>query len=150
MSTRPITSKQNWNITLINKKSELWHYFNLISLTENIRLYPEQREFTKCLLKLGNGELSGNSIDEIELHVDMLSNGHLIDDIFGNYLKEGSYEEMRDRTILAPLNKDISKINDEIIERLLENVKFTRAMIQSKINLKVHFSLQRNFSIPLT
>lgn len=84
---------------------------------------PELREFTKYLLKLGNEELPENSVDEIELPVNILSNSHLIHYIFGNYLKERNYQEMSGRTILAPLYKDVTKINDEIIERLLGECK---------------------------
>lgn len=66
-------------------------------------------------------------MDEIGLPVDILSNGHVIDDIFGNYLKEGSYEGMRDRNTLAPLSKDVSKINVEIIDTLLGECKIYKS-----------------------
>ena len=48
----------------------------------------------------------------------ILSNGNLIDEVFGDCLANNRYEDMKDRAILAPLNKDINKINDKIIKKL--------------------------------
>ena len=57
-------------------------------------------------------------MDEIEIPLDIISNGDLIDEVFGNCLHNRQYENMKDRAILAPLNKDVAKINAEIIEKL--------------------------------
>lgn len=50
--------------------------------------------------------------------IDIFSNGHLIDETFGNCLKKASYEEMGDRSVHALLNKEASKISAEIIKKL--------------------------------
>lgn len=55
---------------------------------------------------------------EIDLIVNIHLNGHLIDGVFRNCLKKGSYEEMRDQAILVSLNKYVYKINAEIIQKL--------------------------------
>lgn len=90
---------------------------------KNMRVGPEQTEFAKYLLKIGNGELPLNDMGEIELPEDILSNGNLVDEVFGNCLVNENYEEMKDRAIFAPLNKDVSKINAEIIEHLAGDYK---------------------------
>lgn len=42
----------------------------------------------------------------------------LLIDVFGNCLANENYEKMKDREILAPLNKDVEKINDDIVAKL--------------------------------
>lgn len=116
----PVQQRANRSelVDLSIKKSNLWHHFHFFSLTENMRVDPEQRDFAEYLLKIGNGELPVNTMDEVELPEDILSNGNLIDEVFGDCLANNRYEDMKDRAILAPLNKDVNKINDEIIKKL--------------------------------
>ena len=57
-------------------------------------------------------------MDEIEIPEDILLSGDLIDEIFGDFQASGRYEDMKDRAILTPLNKDMSAINDKIIYKL--------------------------------
>lgn len=83
-----------------------------------MRVDSEQKDFANYLLQVGNGELPQNSLDEIEILEDILSNGDLISEVYGNCLSSNRYEDMKDRAILAPLNKDVTKINAEIIEKL--------------------------------
>ena len=51
-----------------------------------MRIDPKQRDFAEYLLKIGNGELPVNALDEIKYPQDILSNGDLIDEIFRNCL----------------------------------------------------------------
>lgn len=55
---------------------------------------------------------------EIELPQNIIPSNNLIDEVFGNCLANGNYEGMKDRVILASLNKDIAKINDDIVAKL--------------------------------
>lgn len=50
-----------------------------------------------CILKLGNGELTLNTMEEIELPQNIISSNNLIDEVFGNCLANGNYEGMKDR-----------------------------------------------------
>ena len=75
------------------------------------------------LLNVGNGDLATNVMGEIELPNSILSKGKIIEEVFGDCLESGNYEKMKDRAILAPLNKDVSKINSDIIERIPGDVK---------------------------
>ena len=121
----PVQQRANKSelIDLCIKRSNLWQHFHLFSLTENMRVDPEQRDFAEYLLKVGNGELPVNNMDEIELPVDILSNGNLIDEVFGNCITNNRFQDMKDRAIIAPLNRDVTKINAEIIEKLPGDIK---------------------------
>ncbi|CAH2086126.1 unnamed protein product [Euphydryas editha] len=94
----------------------------------------EQRQFADYLLKLGNGELTLNTMEEIELPQNIISSNNLIDEVFGNCLANGNYEGMKDRAILAPLNKDVEKINDDIVSKLPGEYKIYYSHDSMKIN----------------
>ncbi|GBP51865.1 PiggyBac transposable element-derived protein 4 [Eumeta japonica] len=78
----------------------------------------DQQQFANYLLKLGNGELPLNNMDEIELSLNVISTGNLIDEAFSNCLASENYDGMKDRAIIAPLNKDVDKINSNIVAKL--------------------------------
>lgn len=100
------------------KRSSLWSLFKTFKLEENMRVDIEQRQFADYLLQLGNGELTLNAMEEIELPQNFISSNNLIDEVFGNCLANENYDGMKDRAILAPLNKDVEKINDDIVAKL--------------------------------
>ncbi|CAG5035773.1 unnamed protein product [Parnassius apollo] len=54
---------------------------------------------------------------------NIISSNNLIDEVFGNCLANGNYDGMKDRVILAPLNKDVEKIYDDISEGLCNDVR---------------------------
>ncbi|CAF1168005.1 unnamed protein product [Rotaria sordida] len=49
------------------KSFNLWPYFKVMHLQQNMRTGPGEEEFSKWLIKLGNGELPSNEYDEIDL-----------------------------------------------------------------------------------
>lgn len=49
---------------------------------------------------------------------NIISSNNLIDEVFGSCLVNGNYEGMKYRAILATLNKDVQKINDDIVAKL--------------------------------
>ncbi|CAF1256956.1 unnamed protein product, partial [Didymodactylos carnosus] len=49
------------------KSSNLWPYFRVMHLHQNMRTGPREEEFSKWLIKLGNSKLTSNEDDEIEL-----------------------------------------------------------------------------------
>lgn len=121
----PVQQRANKSelIDLCIKRSNLWQHFHLFSLTENMRVDPKQTEFAEYLLKVGNGDLPVNNMGEVELPVDILSSGNLIDEVFGNCIANNRFQFMKDRAIIAPLNKDVTKINADIIEKLPGDIK---------------------------
>ena len=97
-----------------------------------MRVDPKQRDFAEYLLNLGNGNLPVNAMDEIELSEEILSSGNLIDEVFGDCLANGRYEDMKDRAILAPLKKEVSEINDKIIDKLPREPKVYKSYDSTK------------------
>ncbi|XP_054289208.1 uncharacterized protein LOC129004674 [Macrosteles quadrilineatus] len=98
------------------KKSVLWRYFRVFSLEQNMRVDAEEECFARYLLKLGNGELDTNADSEIELPNDIITNTNdIVNEIYGECLSDGNFEDMKDRAILAPLNKDVDTINNTVI-----------------------------------
>lgn len=111
-------ANKNELLNLSIKRCSLWSCFKIYSLDENMRVDSEQRQFAQYLLKLGDGNLIMNSLEEIELPIDILASSNLIDEVFENCIVTGNYEGMKDRAILAPLNKDVDRINNDIISKL--------------------------------
>ncbi|CAF0750048.1 unnamed protein product [Didymodactylos carnosus] len=58
------------------KSSNLWPYFKVMHRHQNLRTGPREEEFSKGLIKLGNGELTSNEDDEIELPGSFSKNEH--------------------------------------------------------------------------
>ena len=98
--------------------SELWPCFKIIHLHQNMRTGPGEEDFAKWLLKLGNGELPSNSEEEIELPQCCISNGNLIDEIFGREISIDDVSTLCNRAILCPKNEDCFVVNEEILQRL--------------------------------
>jgi hypothetical protein len=143
--TPPIEPKasQGQIIQLSIKKSYLWESFRIFSLTENLRvgkyILEEENEeriqkfkdHAQFLLDIGNGKLaspdgfteSSTLIPEHYLH----PNEELLDFIESIYpdLKNEhpKIQSSADIAILTPLNKDVDKINDIIIDKLAGNVQ---------------------------
>ena len=72
-----------------------------------------EEEFSKRLLKLGNGELTSCSEKEIELAQCYILNGYFIDDI----------STLCNRVILCSKNEDCFVVNEEILQRLFGKEK---------------------------
>ncbi|GBP31300.1 hypothetical protein EVAR_31425_1 [Eumeta japonica] len=100
------------------KRCSLWSLFKTFTLEKNMRVQIDQQQFANYLLKLVNGELPLKNMDEIELPLSVISTGNLIDEVFGNCLASENYDGMKDRAILAPFNKDVDKINNDIVAKL--------------------------------
>ena len=55
---------------------------------------------------------------EIEVPEQILSDGDLVEEVFGQQIRTNNYEEMYKRAILTPFNQEAAKINDQVIARL--------------------------------
>lgn len=73
---------------------------------------------------MGDGKLPLNDVDEIEVPKEIISGGDLIEEIFGQCLADKDYEGMKNRAILAPFNREVTKLNDDIISRLVGLCRF--------------------------
>ena len=113
-------------------KSNLWKYFRLLKLTENMRVRasgdPILEEFDQWTLKIGNGlELNGAVPIPREMMTEIKPNTksepkneensmkkfcrEVFPDIEANINKPGWLEG---RTVLAPTNKEVDALNDVI------------------------------------
>uniref|UniRef100_A0AC35G418 ATP-dependent DNA helicase n=1 Tax=Panagrolaimus sp. PS1159 TaxID=55785 RepID=A0AC35G418_9BILA len=61
--------------------SNLWKQFEKFQLTENVRALPEENEFKKMLLEIGEGRF-GENPNEIKIPEECLSKGDIIEEIF--------------------------------------------------------------------
>ena len=111
-------------------KSYLWHHFEILQLTENMRVRasgdPELEAFDKWTLSIGNGSSGEETVPIPE---------HMVTEIISNTPTETWHEEesmkkfcrlifpdlqtnisnprwLEGRSILAPTNKEVSTIND--------------------------------------
>ncbi|CAF3572606.1 unnamed protein product [Rotaria sp. Silwood1] len=105
------------------KSSNLWPYFKVMHLHQNMRTGPGEEEFSKWLIKLGNGELTSNEDDEIELPSSCMLNGNLVDEIFGQHISIEDVPTLCNRTILCPKNEHSLLVNEEVLQRLPETEK---------------------------
>ncbi|UYV79992.1 hypothetical protein LAZ67_18001342 [Cordylochernes scorpioides] len=97
----------------------LWKKFNILKLDNNIRSIDP--EFSAWLLKLGNGELTndlGLDSDTFEIPSEMVCNGDLVKEIYGDKLLPSDFEQYTDKAILCPRNVDVDDINNRVLDIL--------------------------------
>ena len=102
------------------KSSKLWPKFKQLKLTKNLRLLDSDNEFDKLCMNVGNGvyETEFEEINNfIPIPENNISNGNLIDEIFGETIN--CYDpEFSNSIILALTNDDVIKINADILDKL--------------------------------
>ncbi|UYV66626.1 hypothetical protein LAZ67_4002382 [Cordylochernes scorpioides] len=79
------------------------------------------KEFSAWLLKLGNGELTndlGLDSDTFEIPSEMVCNGDLVKEIYGDKLLPSDFEQYTDKAILCPRNVDVDDINNRVLDIL--------------------------------
>ena len=122
----------------INQTDLFRQAFTKFSLTQNMRVNPEEMEFKSWLMDLGNGQLPRyenmppdlillpervvlNEVDDIGINGQSIkrpaNENDLIDFVFDKpFNKVASYEE--GRAILCPLNEDSLNINETVLDKL--------------------------------
>ncbi|XP_036340182.1 uncharacterized protein LOC118749494 [Rhagoletis pomonella] len=113
----PVQPRTNQSelLDLSIKRCPLWLRFKVFTLEENMRVDIEQREFAEYLLKLGNGERPLNTMEEIELPDDIISNSNLIDEV-------NHGREVKTETVLAALDPNV--LARDVIASLPQNDRF--------------------------
>uniref|UniRef100_A0A2C9LRQ8 ATP-dependent DNA helicase n=1 Tax=Biomphalaria glabrata TaxID=6526 RepID=A0A2C9LRQ8_BIOGL len=104
-----------------------------------MRVDEEETDFAEFLLRIGDGEVPLNDMGEIALPQDVISKTNIIDKVYGDCFDDKSYENLKDRAILAPLNKDVNLINCELIDRLPGEEKVYFSFDSKKILTGEHF-----------
>jgi heterodisulfide reductase subunit C len=101
-------------VDLLIKKSPLWKNFNIMKLTENMRADPNEKEFAKQLLEIGNGNAGVDGY--IKLPDSCICQGDLVDEIFGDIIQSKNYSDLTDRAILSPINTTVDQYNRQVME----------------------------------
>ncbi|XP_047135521.1 uncharacterized protein LOC124812674 [Hydra vulgaris] len=87
----------------------VWQWVQKCTLTENMKVRDGEGEFSEWLLKLGSGTINYITGE----------NKSIVEKIFG----DAQQDEYAKRVILTPTNVDSLSINEEVLERLLGEVK---------------------------
>lgn len=97
------------------KNSALFEELEIIRLKQNMRALPEERNFAKFLLKVGDGGLQQDEEADIILPKQILSGGNLVEEVFGECIRSENYELLANRVILCPTNDYCKTVNDEVL-----------------------------------
>ena len=100
-----------------------------------MRILPEEANFAKFLLNVGDGVLNRDHKNFIIPHsCPAIADSHIVDEIYGNLIREKRYEELANSAILSARNLDV----EEIINRLWNySTKHLKEYIQVLIVLKI-------------
>ena len=72
---------------------------------------PEEANFPKCLLDVGDGVLNDNDNNFIIPHSCLaIADSDIVDDIYGNSIREKRYEELANSAVLSARNLDVEEI----------------------------------------
>ena len=79
-------------VELSMKFSPLWRHFKKFSLSQNMRTLPEEANFAKFLLDVGDGVLNDDNNFIIPHRCLAIADSDIVDDIYGNLIREKRYE----------------------------------------------------------
>ena len=96
---------------------------------------PEEANLAKCLLDVGDGVLNDDDNNFIIPHSCLaIADSDIVDNIYGNLIREKRYEELANSAVLSARNLDV----EEIINRLWNySTKHLKKYIQVLIVLKI-------------
>ena len=70
---------------------------------------PKEANFAKCLLDVGDGILNDDDNNFIIPHSCLaIADSDIVDDIYGNLIREKRYEELVNSAILSARNLDVA------------------------------------------
>ncbi|XP_067215659.1 ATP-dependent DNA helicase pif1-like [Linepithema humile] len=110
---------RNEIVNLSIKFSAIWKHFVNYSLTQNMRVLPEEIEFAKFLLDMGDGILN-DSNDNIQIPECCIApiNADIVEDIYGDLIRKKEFTKMAKCAILSARNTDVDEINKKVVELL--------------------------------
>lgn len=104
------------------KFSPLWSYFKIFRLFKNMRAKSDELEFSKFLLKIGDGSYPsvndepsyGSSV--IDLPLEIIAKDDIVSEIFGkHFVSPDHVVNFSKFAILAPKNEHCNEINSKVI-----------------------------------
>jgi hypothetical protein len=102
-------------------RSPLWSQVRLLNLYENMRLHPDEIDFSEWLLQVGDGTHENYPVLEIpeDMRIENSSLEGLIEAIYPNLQQHLSNPDfLKDRVILATTNRVVDEINHIIATKL--------------------------------
>ncbi|XP_008557720.1 uncharacterized protein LOC103578407 [Microplitis demolitor] len=114
-----VNATRSETINLSIKFSSSWKCFTKFTLTHNMRALPEEKEFVKFLLTIGN-VTSNNRDDYADIPENCIppNNSNIVHDIYGDLIKNKHYDDFTKVAILSPRDADVNEINDQVIDLL--------------------------------
>ncbi len=120
--TLPVLPHQPRTVIIQNciNRSELWPLFKVIKLTKNMRAHDNESDFSKWLLKLGDGSINFEDKnigqrDLIEIPEECHISSHgIVDDIFDDM---SDINAISSTVILTPKNDTSLQLNEEIMNK---------------------------------
>ena len=99
------------------KSCRLWHHFEQLSLSDNIRA-EDDLDFAPWLLRVGDG-VDGRVVDLNHHNIDLrYSQEELIHATFGEVINEITLQHLRKTVILAPTNRTTLELNDIVLDKM--------------------------------
>jgi hypothetical protein len=131
-------------INLSVTKSSLWNFFKIFKLIENKRAAQEEKKdeeekkgeeemegeeekdeeekkeenFAEFVLSVGNGEVDMDEDEYMEVPERIISNGDLIEEVFGEFIRDNDLVGMPNRVILTTTNERVHEINEKVLEMI--------------------------------
>jgi hypothetical protein len=100
------------------QRSPLWPHFQILSLTENLRALPEEQEFAKWLLRVGNGTLPVDAQQNVTLDSSFVVSEPIADVVFPESFDFTNIHELASRIILSSRNDTTLAINEHVLNKL--------------------------------
>jgi len=122
-------------VNLCIKFSSTWKHFIKFSLTQNMRVLPEEIEFAKFLLDMGDGILNDFD-DNIQIPECCVApiNADIVEDIYGDLIRKKQFVKIAKCAILSARNVDVDEINQKIVELLDVTGERIYTSIDSAVN----------------
>lgn len=119
-----VRSTRSEVVNLSIKFSFLWKQFKVFSLTENLRVLPQEKEFAQFLLDLGNGSLNDQS-DNIQIPERCIANvnADIVKEMYVDIIARKQYRFIANNIILSARNVDVDEINEKVINLLDETTE---------------------------
>lgn len=89
-------------------------------MTKNMRALENEKRFAMDLLEIGSGKRNIDT-DQLVLPLDVISNGDLAEEIFGNVIIDNDWNKMANMAIVAPKNLDVRDLNNRVLNMLPGN-----------------------------
>ncbi|XP_058789100.1 uncharacterized protein LOC131663051 [Phymastichus coffea] len=130
-----VRGTRNETLNLSIKYSSTWPYFKIFKLTTNMRVLPNEIEFSNFLLDIGNGTLTDkDDFIDVPQHCILSSTTKITEGIFGDLIRDKKYDEMSSCAILSARNEDVDKINIQITNLLDPTNERLYTAIDSVVN----------------